>query len=342
MKKDELLSYIKSFAHGGVITKQEILDAYESGKDANFVKKEMTIKAKSLDVATILYYIGGVVVVLGIMILISTHWAALDSTARIVVTLGSGLLCFCGGSALLYPSKQSASGVYRPTRNRAVIATVFHAIAIVLLPIGLVVTLNTAGGILNTAWWQILVSGILLIIYTSALHFLKRPFFVVATAIFATSFFYALTEYMVMSGFNVTNIYPYITLVIGCAYVLIGHGLTYSTYKKVQGFFYSLGSLAVLSSAFYLGVTGLSMSNILWNWIFPLFLAAALFGSVYLKSRSVLAFGVIFLILYVFKITDEYFSNSVGWPLALVLTGFALIGIGALAVYLSKRIQLTL
>jgi hypothetical protein len=59
--------------------------------------------------------------------------------------------------------------------------------------------------------------------------------------------------------------------------------------------------------------------------------------SIWLKSKSFLVFGALFLMIYILKITSEYFTNSLGWPLALVLAGLLLIGIGALSVWLNKR-----
>ena len=37
------------------------------------------------------------------------------------------------------------------------------------------------------------------------------------------------------------------------------------------------------------------------------------------------------------KITFEYFTEGLGWPLSLVLVGFALMGIGYMAFYLNKK-----
>jgi uncharacterized integral membrane protein len=56
-----------------------------------------------------------------------------------------------------------------------------------------------------------------------------------------------------------------------------------------------------------------------------------------MKSKSFLTFGAIFLVTYVFKITAEYFTDGLGWPLVLVIVGLAIIGIGYLAFSLKKK-----
>ncbi len=52
---------------------------------------------------------------------------------------------------------------------------------------------------------------------------------------------------------------------------------------------------------------------------------------------ALLVFGSLFLGGYLAKITGEYFSDSLGWPLALVLVGFMLMGVG----YLTFRLKRT-
>jgi len=41
--------------------------------------------------------------------------------------------------------------------------------------------------------------------------------------------------------------------------------------------------------------------------------------------------------IYIMKITSEYFSHAMGWPLALVLAGLILIGIGHYTYNLGKK-----
>lgn len=40
---------------------------------------------------------------------------------------------------------------------------------------------------------------------------------------------------------------------------------------------------------------------------------------------------------YILKITSEYFADSLGWPLALMIAGFGMIGVGYLTVYIKRK-----
>ena len=40
---------------------------------------------------------------------------------------------------------------------------------------------------------------------------------------------------------------------------------------------------------------------------------------------------------YLVKITAQYFSSAKGWPIALMLIGIIIIGLGYLAIYINKK-----
>ena len=40
---------------------------------------------------------------------------------------------------------------------------------------------------------------------------------------------------------------------------------------------------------------------------------------------------------YILKITSEYFTEGLGWPLALVLAGLAMIGVGYVSLSVSRK-----
>ena len=61
------------------------------------------------------------------------------------------------------------------------------------------------------------------------------------------------------------------------------------------------------------------------------------FLAVYVKNRSILVMSTIFLIAHVSFITSEYFADSLGWPISLIILGFIFIGLGYGSVTLNKR-----
>ena len=59
--------------------------------------------------------------------------------------------------------------------------------------------------------------------------------------------------------------------------------------------------------------------------------------SVYLKSKIILLMSTIFLIVHVSYITGEYFADSLGWPVVLVLLGFVFMGLGYASIIINNR-----
>ena len=55
------------------------------------------------------------------------------------------------------------------------------------------------------------------------------------------------------------------------------------------------------------------------------------------KSQAFLIWGTIFLMVYLLKITSEYFSKGFGWPLALVMLGLSLIGVGYMSISIKRK-----
>jgi hypothetical protein len=106
--------------------------------------------------------------------------------------------------------------------------------------------------------------------------------------------------------------------------------------RALSDLLYSFGSLAFLGAALSLGGWKPSQ-NAFWELVFPGLVFVVLYASVHLKSRPLLAVGSLFLASYLVKITNEYFKDSLGWPLALVISGLALMGVGYLTLRLKRR-----
>jgi hypothetical protein len=156
--------------------------------------------------------------------------------------------------------------------------------------------------------------------------------------IFGTAFFYALTSFIAsMSATSFDwRFFAYRTLAVGLSYVLLGYGFVKKEEAPLTGVLYGFGILAFLGSALALG--GWSPTqNIFWELIFPVLAFGTVFLGTYIKSKAFLTFGSLFLMIYILKITGEYFTNSLGWPLALVIVGLALIAVGYGTLYLKRK-----
>ena len=125
MDKKQLLEQIRSLAEEHSVSRDELLAAYDSvAQDEQSPGGE-----KNSSIAKILYYIGGAIVILGIIVLIGQNWEVLNTFTRILVTLGLGIAMYVAGT-LLYQREEQFVGV----------ANAFHLIAAPVISIGIFVT----------------------------------------------------------------------------------------------------------------------------------------------------------------------------------------------------------
>src|ERR1700722_5232976 len=88
MDKQELLSEVRRMLASGQITKDELLATSSSAPAVS------EISTRNLNLAEVLYYIGGGIVFLGIIVLCYQNWDSFSSFLRIFITLGSCLAAF--------------------------------------------------------------------------------------------------------------------------------------------------------------------------------------------------------------------------------------------------------
>jgi hypothetical protein len=177
-------------------------------------------------------------------------------------------------------------------------------------------------------------------LFTCLLSFIisRKNIFTLFSIIFGTWLFFSLTSWMVdgLPSFNNWKFYMYRILVTGITYILMGYSFSKNERAPLSGFLYSFGILGVLSAALILG-EWTPNQNVFWELIYPILVFGALFLSVHIKSKAFLIWGTIFLMAYILKITAEYFSTSLGWPLALVIAGLAMIGVGYMSISIKNK-----
>jgi hypothetical protein len=321
MQKHALLEAVTAGIRAKTVTRNEVMDAVAEGMDASSPNR-------SLKLSEILYYIGGGIVFLGIAILVSQNWSDFSPLTRILVTLGSGIAAYFAGLTFIRDGRTERVG------------QAFFSIAALLLPLGLFVTFDQAGYGTEQASTNTLVSGLLSGMFLASFFALKKDVFLLFAILFSTWLFFALTSWMVGSAgwfYDVWwRFYAYRFVAVGLSYVLLGYHFQRTGREGFTGFLYGFGSLGILSGALWLG--GWSPeASILWEALFPGVVLGMMFLSVHLRAKSFLVFGAMFLMIYILKITAEYFQENLGWPLALVIAGLALIAIGYGAVSFNNR-----
>jgi hypothetical protein len=122
-------------------------------------------------------------------------------------------------------------------------------------------------------------------------------------------------------------------LIVGVSIMLAAYGLYKSDrYPRLTALGYFVGSVMVYTGLFDL-VEGTPVELI----YLPV-TAAALYGCMVLESRALLLTTVIAMLGFIGYFSAEYFADSLGWPITLVLMGMAFLAVGALALRVKRRI----
>lgn len=320
--KEEAFQYIKTLAEQKVVSKDELNTAYDSGSG---IKTDIVL-TKKLGIAEILYYIGGGIVFLGISIFLWQNWSTLGFATKVLATLGSGIAAYFVG--LLFSRDERTESV----------GSAFYLISALVTPVGLGVVFDNAGFDSGTYGMQSLISGIMLGTYLASLFILKKNVFTLFSILFGTWFFFSITSFIVgdMPSFDYWKFYEYRVLFVGLAYMLLGYAFSNDERASLKGFLYGFGILGFLGAALTLGGWE-PKQNVFWELIYPGLVFGVLFLSVHIKSKAFLTWGTIFLMIYILKITSEYFSTGLGWPLALIIGGLAMIGAGYMSISLKRK-----
>jgi hypothetical protein len=319
MNKETFLAGISVALTSGLVTKKDILGVLERVAPSD--EKE----GSQSKIATILYYIGGLVMFLGIAFFIGQKWGEMASALRIFVTLGFGMLFFVSGSILVL--RKAFLGF----------SDAFQLIAGLLIPSGVFVTLYELG-YRDGNYGKSIIFLALGILWFLAYHYQRR----VVVAIF--SILFGSIAYILFSGtfLSKLDIFPswdpflYLILGLGLSYIVLGHALKDRRLKILSGPLYFFGAPIVLGTA--MGLGGYAPDQrILWEHAYPAVLFAGLYLSVYLKSRSVLIFSSLFLVGYVTKIMFEYFDDKLSGPLLFIFAGMVIMGTGYLTLCLNRK-----
>ncbi len=319
--KKEALEYVRTLGQHEVLTKDELVAAFD-GK--NSIKPDGN---KRLGASELLYYIGGGVIFLGIAILLTQNWLTLEFSTKVLATLGAGIAAYFAGLLL-----------GRDTRTETA-APAFYLISALVTPIGLGVLWSNAGYDVGSPGVQSLMAGIMFITYVLSFWVLRKNIFVLFSILFGTWLYFSLTGWVVTSTtmhVDEAKFYEYRLLIAGLVYMLLGYLFAKGPRASLHGFLYGTGVLGLLGAAFALGGWRPEQS-VVWELIYPAFVFGGLFLSVHVKSRAVLTWSTVFLMLYVLKVTSEYFASSLSWPLTLVLAGLAIMGVGYMSLALRRK-----
>ena len=315
MNKETLLQELTLKINSGEISREEVMDQLSS---VTPVKKS---SPAFFSVTKMFYVLGAAVVLAGLIIFMMQVWDDIGSLGRMTVTLGLGLVFAVSGSVLLKQKPADKLGV------------IFHFLGGMLIPGGALVTLHELGVDFVSLGPVALVFGVICGFYLllSTIH--KHPlltFFAIANG---TAFIYLLIEALTPGpAYRHDDLYAYLTMVEGASYLLLAQAFRDGWNKKLLDVLYFFGSGGFLAAAF-----SRVFDSPPWQGFFFLIVLIGLFLSARLKNRSLLLWSTLFLIAHVSYITSEYFYDSVGWPIALVILGFVFIALGYTSITINRR-----
>lgn len=262
----------------------------------------------------VIIYIGAAFIFMGICVFIGMMWDDLNSVARIILTLGSGFIAYVLGLMSLNDSKYGKA------------ATPLLLVGAAVQPTGLFVFMDEylpkSGDIALAAT---VVCGLMTLQQFITFLATQRT----CLLFFSLFFFYA-TTYSAISWADVDP--PEGMLAMGLSLLTVCWGLRKSPHNTILPFFYFGGATMTAAAAF----------DILEDTPIDTAMIAVSAGLIYLSalaaSRTLLTVGVLSLLAFLGYFTDEYFADTIGWPLAMILFGLMMIGISVFAVKLGKKI----
>ena len=263
-------------------------------------------------VVRVLGYLGGTFVFAGVAAFIALQWDEMNSAARVVITLGSGIAA-CALAIL----------GNRDVRFEKAVPPLF-LIAAALEPTGMLVAFNEFGSGGDARWAALVTAGVVAVQFSVIYTVFRQSMLLFLAVFFGTLFWW--TAFDLMDADDSAT-----ALVLGASLVLAAIGTDRTPHSVITPSWYLFGAAGFLWGLFDL--VERTPAEVL-------FIVAAS-GFVYLSavihSRTLLLVATAAILGYTGWFTGEHFANSLGWPLALVLFGLSMIGLSALAFRIDRQ-----
>jgi hypothetical protein len=260
-------------------------------------------------------YLGGIFILSGLSAFIGMNWDYLNTPARILITLGTGLVCLIIAAV---SAKQSQA-------DKKI--NVLIILSAILQPTGLFVAayeFSTGSGDVRLA--TALIFGVLAVQYGLFFYALRRTAPLFFAIYFGFSAFVALCTMVRLD-------YDFVMFICGASLVALSYGIQRTPFNSICGFGYFVGSILLLSLGFDI-MKGTPIE--------ALYLGIAcfmLYVSTLVGSRSVLITATLAILSYISYFTQKNFLDSIGWPIALILLGFVFFGVSSLAIRLNRKLK---
>jgi hypothetical protein len=303
--KHEALEQIVKIARAHGLTPADIKTAFEETIPGREQRSSNLL-------GRILGYLGGTFIFAGLGVFIALNWDVMNSAARIIITLGSGITAF------IMAVVASADERYAKVR------TPLYLIAAALQPIGLLVAIDEFSSAGDWHYAALLTAGIMGF-QQAAVFWQKRDTTLLFTTLVFALWFFGVALDLV----NVDD--ELIALVLGASTLSLCIGLERTRYQLMTPFWYLAGSILFFHGLFEL------VQRTAFELVFLAVACAGVFLSTYVRSRTLLFVCTLAILAYISYFTAEHFQDSLGWPLVLIVLGLIFIALSAIAVRINKR-----
>jgi hypothetical protein len=309
MSKAEVLQDIVDLVKHNQISLDEIKHALEASP-------VLASKPSSSVLSKLFGYIGGIFVFAGIGVFISMYWGDFGSTARVIVTLGTGLMAFIMAVVCLQDNH------YEKRYDKA--ATPLLIASSILQPMGILVMLQeySSGG---DARHGLIFMSAYMLIQQGATFWAKR----LSVLAFGAILFGCILLANLFDVWNWDG--ELIGMVIGVSLICVAYALQQSKHMAIAPFWYFVGGVILMWSVFE------AVENTPLELLYLGLSALMIFLSTHVRSRALLGVGTLAMLIYIGYYTAKHFANTLGWPIALVVIGVALIALSSLAVRLNNK-----
>jgi hypothetical protein len=245
-------------------------------------------------------------------LLTSAFWDDFGSAARVIVTLGVGFATFIMALTCLTDKRFEKA------------ATPLFLVAMWLQPTGILVMLQeyASGG--DARHGVLFMAGVMLVQQAATFWAKRRTVLAFGAILFGCIFIAQLLD---VWGWDEA----FIGLVMGISLMCVAYALQQSKHMAIAPFWYFIAAVIFMWSVFDL------VENTPLELLFLGLSALLILISTHVRSRVLLGIGTLSMLCYIGYYTAEHFANTVGWPIALVIIGIALIGLSSLAVRLNNK-----
>jgi hypothetical protein len=309
-RKEDIINYITDLAVKNILTKNEVVSAYDLGK-----KYSSTSTNFSSIISIAIAYIGGLLIFFGLAIYSYKYFAKNNDVIFWLIILGFGIIIHAVNLTLEYKEKALPP-----------------AIAFCYLLSYLLILLGTKGVLSYYRLEYGIILGFISLFLTYLISFLiSKKNISLFYLIISTSFLFLSGGLITISALNLQPEFIFYTLaVIGLTQIGVGKLISITKRHILSPWLYIIGSSIFLGSIFYL-YNFKFYDNQLWEVIIMVLIIAMIALGVMLGSKSLIIVSFIYFVSAASKISIKYLlinsliRNPLDLSLVAVVVGLAII-----------------